>query len=201
MRETSIVKNELSKYGISCFVAHEDIEPTKAWQDEIKNALFSMDMLVALMDDTFHESNWTDQEIGIAIGRGIPIISIKLGEIDPYGFIGKFQALKCSWVNIPKKLTKKIIKHTKMLDAYIYALEKCDSFECANTLAELLPEIDFLTEEQATKIVKAYTANSQLKNSFGFNGQRKQHHGMGLFEHLKRITGKDYSIKNKNIPF
>jgi hypothetical protein len=35
----SNVKNHLSRYGIDCFVAHEDIEPTKEWITEIENAL------------------------------------------------------------------------------------------------------------------------------------------------------------------
>ncbi|MHA7833251.1 MAG: hypothetical protein ACX94A_02090 [Algiphilus sp.] len=29
----------LKTYGISCFVAHEDIEPTRDWQNEIEKAL------------------------------------------------------------------------------------------------------------------------------------------------------------------
>jgi hypothetical protein len=33
----------LRRYGISGFVAHVDIEPTREWQDEIESALLSMD--------------------------------------------------------------------------------------------------------------------------------------------------------------
>jgi hypothetical protein len=35
------LKLSLRKYAISGFVAHEDIDPTKEWQDEIEAALFS----------------------------------------------------------------------------------------------------------------------------------------------------------------
>ncbi len=92
--ETAELKQALKLYGISCFVAHEDIHPTHEWQYEIENALSSMDALVALMTEEFHDSNWTDQEVGFAFGRGVPIIAVRLGK-DPYGFIGKFQALTC----------------------------------------------------------------------------------------------------------
>ena len=51
------LKKELEVYGISCFVAHKDIKPTKKWQDEIESALSSMDALVALMTEKFHNSN------------------------------------------------------------------------------------------------------------------------------------------------
>ena len=39
------LKRVLGTLGISCFVAHEDIEPTKVWQDEIVKALASSDVL------------------------------------------------------------------------------------------------------------------------------------------------------------
>ena len=60
---------------------------------EIEKALFSMHALLPLLTDGFHDSNWTDQEIGIAVGRGVPVISVKLGT-DPYGFIAKYQAVQ-----------------------------------------------------------------------------------------------------------
>ena len=85
----------LRKYGISTFVAHVDIEPTRKWQDEIEAALFSMDALAAILMPGFEESNWTDQEVGVAIGRGVPVIPIIKG-LDPYGFIGKYQGLNTS---------------------------------------------------------------------------------------------------------
>lgn len=91
--KTGILKSELEKFGISGFVAHEDIEPTKEWQEEIEKGLFSMDAMCALLMPGFKESNWTDQEVGIAIGRGILVIPIRK-ELDPYGFIGKYQGFQ-----------------------------------------------------------------------------------------------------------
>lgn len=51
--ETADLKKRLEFYGMSCFVAHEDIEPTLEWQDEIENALSSMDVLVAFAYNKF----------------------------------------------------------------------------------------------------------------------------------------------------
>jgi hypothetical protein len=94
-----ILKAELEKYGISSFVAHEDIEPTKDWQEEIEKGLFSMDALCAILMPGFKESKWTDQEIGIAIGRGVLVIPVRR-ELDPYGFIGKYQGFQAVGKNI-----------------------------------------------------------------------------------------------------
>ncbi len=87
------IKGSFRVYGIASFVAHEDIVPMHEWQTEIERALFSMDLLVALLTEKFSESNWTDQEIGVAIGREVPVIPVRMGK-DPYGFIGKYQAIR-----------------------------------------------------------------------------------------------------------
>jgi hypothetical protein len=89
------LQSALRRYGISAFVAHVDIEPTREWQDEIEAGLYSMDALAAVLMPGFKESSWTDQEVGIAIGRGVLIIPVIRG-LNPYGFIGKFQGLQAN---------------------------------------------------------------------------------------------------------
>lgn len=79
-------------YGILGFVAHEDIHPTLEWQSEIERALHTMDAFIAVHTLGFSASFWTQQEVGFAVGRGVKVISFKMGE-DPTGFISKQQAL------------------------------------------------------------------------------------------------------------
>ncbi|WP_295986505.1 toll/interleukin-1 receptor domain-containing protein [uncultured Variovorax sp.] len=86
------LKGALAAYDIAGFVAHEDIHPTLAWQDEIERALVTMDALIAVHTVGFSASMWCQQEVGFALGRGTKVISFKMGE-DPTGFIGKHQAL------------------------------------------------------------------------------------------------------------
>lgn len=90
--QTSKLQTALKRFGVSAFVAHEDIEPTLEWQTEIEKALFSMDALAAVLSPGFHESKWTDQEVGVAIGRDVLVIALRVG-VDPYGFIGKHQGV------------------------------------------------------------------------------------------------------------
>ena len=194
-KETAELKEKLRVFGISAFVAHEDIHPTKEWQDEIENALFSMDAFVALMTEGFHDSIWTDQEVGVAFGRGVPIISVKLGK-DPYGFIGKFQALSCSWEDAPQEIVKLLIKHDQMLNAYIRAVPRCSNWNQGNSLSEILPYIDNLSDNQLNILVAAYNENSELRGSFGFNGKQPRNYGRGLAFHLKRMTGREYIMSH-----
>lgn len=93
--QASRLQTFLKKYSISAFVAHEDIEPSKEWLNEIEAALYTMDALAALIMPGFKESNWCDQEVGVAVGRGVLIIPVRKG-MDPYGFIGKYQGIQAS---------------------------------------------------------------------------------------------------------
>lgn len=92
-KKASALQRSLRNFGITSFVAHEDIQPSREWQKEIEKALLTMDALVALLTPGFHESLWTDQEVGAALGRERLIIPIRAGS-DPYGFIGKYQGLQ-----------------------------------------------------------------------------------------------------------
>jgi hypothetical protein len=86
------VQYYLLRQQVSSFVAHEDIVPSRDWQSSILSALNTMDVLVALVTPGFHNSLWTNQEIGIALGKEKPIISVKIGD-NPKGFIGRYQAI------------------------------------------------------------------------------------------------------------
>ncbi|MFA4910092.1 MAG: toll/interleukin-1 receptor domain-containing protein [Desulfobacteria bacterium] len=192
-KEAAVLKDELKLYGVTCFVAHTDIHPTKEWQAEIENALSSMDYLVALMTEKFHDSDWTDQEVGFAFGRGVPILSVRLGK-DPYGFIGRFQALTCSWDSATKEIAKILIKHDSMLNAYIKAVQSCHSFDDGNRISQILPEIEGLNSEQVSDFISAFNGNGDARGSFGFNGKNQRYYGAGLPYHLTRLTGKTYRL-------
>lgn len=190
-KETAALKDELKLFGISCFVAHEDIHPTKTWQDEIENALASMDCFVALMTEKFHDSNWTDQEVGYAVARGIPIIAVRLGK-DPYGFIGKFQALSSDWSTAADEIARILIKNEQMTGAYLAALRSCPNFDSGNRLAKVLPNIEKLSESQIDTLVAAYNENDQVNGSHGFNGASPRAHGAGLLALVNSLSGRQF---------
>ena len=107
-KQASRLKAVLEDYGITSFVAHEDINPTKEWQKEIQRALNSMDCMSAMLYDGFHQSNWCDQEVGIALGRNITVLPL-LPDSDPYGFLVEYQGIKIKGM-YPEALAKEIFK-------------------------------------------------------------------------------------------
>ena len=197
-KETSVLKDILKIFGVSCFVAHEDIHPTKEWQSEIENALHTMDAFVALMTKDFHDSLWTDQEIGFAFGRGVSIIPVKLGK-DPYGFIGKFQALSCTWETAHLEILKILIKKEPMINAYINAVKNCKNFDEANHLSTLLPFIEKLSKGNLENLINAFNKNDQVNSSYGFIGSKPGIYGYGLLPLLHRNTEGKYKISEGSI--
>lgn len=195
--EAAKLKDRLHLFGVSCFVAHEDIEPLKEWQNEIELALASMDGLAALLTPGFHESKWTDQEIGFALAKGVPIIPVRLGT-DPYGFMGKSQALSTDWKEAPLGIAKLLIRHDRMLEAFIRALRHVSSYDIGNYVGGLLEWIERLTVAQADRIIAAYNANDQLRGSYVFNG-RNSYYGPGLVDHLNRLGIRKFHYDNDHL--
>jgi hypothetical protein len=213
--DVSRLKQSFARCGIAAFVAHEDIEPTEEWQREIERALFSMDALVALLSSDYHDSDWTDQEAGVAIGRGVPLITIRLGR-NPYGLMGKGQGLGgCGWddtdsiaVKIFHLLHKCLPDKSRLFECALSAYTASTSWtDSAWKVKHLLSFFKSLTEEQVAHIVNAYRMNCQNKDSFN---------GMDLLKPLlENWTGKQWSVRNnelvpadfvertedKNIPF
>jgi hypothetical protein len=169
----SALKSELESYGICGFVAHSDIEPTLEWQDEIESALRTCDALVALLHDEFHESNWTDQEIGFAMGRGVPVSAISLGQT-PYGFIGRFQAfpgMSKSAAVLAGELFDSYRKNKqtqgRMADLVVSLFEGSGSFAEAKTHAGWLGELTTWEPSFTKRIRAAVKDNRQVSGSFG----------------------------------
>jgi hypothetical protein len=154
----SQLQGVLKEYGISAFVAHEDIEPTKEWQNEIEKALFSMDALTAVLTPVFNKSKWTDQEVGVAIGREVLVISIKKG-MDPYGFIGKLQGLQGhgkSIGQVAQSLFEILSSHTKTKEVMVSALvnQIVSSADPENSIKKLnlLRKVETLPAKHLEKI-------------------------------------------------
>lgn len=170
----SKLKQAFARCGMAAFVAHEDIEPTEEWQREIDRALFSMDALVALLTSDFHDSKWTDQEVGVAIGRGVLHIAVRL-DIDPYGLMGKGQALRgCDLtdpIDIALKvfhlLYRRIAHNSRIFECALSAYAASESWDDSTwTIEHLLAVFESLSRSQVERVLNAYRTNKQNKNSF-----------------------------------
>jgi hypothetical protein len=167
------LKDDLLLRGISAFVAHEDIAPSLVWQNEIELALRSMNALAALLTPDFHASNWTDQEVGFALGKGVLVILVRLGA-NPYGFIGKVQGLSGSLeqpMRIAYLLTNTLLNHDathqEMRKALARAFASADSFANAIALSKIIATVNDFTKDEKAVIEQACQENDQVYNATG----------------------------------
>lgn len=139
------LKSCLRFYGVDAFVAHDDIQPGKEWQLVIESALHSCDALVGLLHKGFRKSDWCDQEVGIAMGRGVAIVPIQY-DLIPYGFFGSVQAVNNAAAQEPEKLARNLVlillkdKRTsgKLTQALVDELACATSYVQANELSRFL---------------------------------------------------------------
>jgi hypothetical protein len=171
------MQEALKAFSISSFVAHIDIEPTREWQDEIELALRTADALAVIMTAEIASSNWVDQEIGIAIGRGLLVIPLLAGK-NPYGFLGKYQGLSAMGRKV-KAVSQDVLRvlfthpltHRRMTEVIINGFEQVDSWEGARAQMSLIEQIPRMDDTLLQRIVSAGQSNVKISESYGVPGR------------------------------
>jgi hypothetical protein len=170
----SELKQALLPLGVECFVAHEDIEPTAAWHQEIEFALNSMDALCAIVTPDFIQSPWTDQEVGFGLGRNVPVIAVKAGHA-PYGLLGKHQALIVD-IGKPESaasaifdvLAKQESLHSRLVESLVSACAGAMSFQSAKGATKKVAALKAaLSDGQVLRLLGSIGTNSQLRGAHG----------------------------------
>lgn len=171
------IQTAMQKFGMSGFVAHNDINPTLEWQIEIETALSTCDVLVALIHPGFVESKWCDQEIGFALGRGIPVFTVRCGA-DPHGFASRFQAFNGNGktpLQISEELFEASVTHKKlqaqMADILIDLFVNSGNFNAAKSRVSYLERLKVWDPSYSVRIAKAAKNNSQISGSWGVPDQ------------------------------
>lgn len=167
------LQESLLNFGISGFLAHNDIEPTLEWQTQMETALATCDSLVALLHENFHSSNWTDQEIGFAMGRGLPVFAVSFDQA-PYGFIGRFQAFLGKGkqpVAIARELFDAYRKskqtQRRMAEVLVTLFEESGSFAAAKERIGYLEQLEAWEPSFSSRLSTAAKNNSQIADSWG----------------------------------
>lgn len=155
----SALKAGLETWGISAFIAHEDIEPSREWRDEVEAGLETMDVLAAVVEPGFKESDWCVQEVGYALGRKVDIIPLRAG-LDPFGFFGKYQGIQIKGrlpeqvvCDIAQVLLKKPQHREKVLQSMSKALATLGSDKKIHNIT-MLDGWSILTDAQLKDVME-----------------------------------------------
>ncbi len=188
------LKDHLKRYNLSCFVAHKDIEPAKQWQQEIKKALNSMEIMFCLITENSCKSLWVNQEIGFALARNIPIIPIKLGNYDPKGFISEIQAmsldvkkLESNTSDIIRLITKEFSQYSSVKKHFLnqFLKAKGSDFNWARQVLMNIIHFKFNDQEieEIVTAIKDPENNNQLTVLLSFSSK----YDRISEEHLKQL--------------
>jgi hypothetical protein len=160
------------RIGVHGFVAHDTIEPTREWQDVIETALLTCDAMCAMLTPDFRESNWCDQEVGIVVAQRKLVLPLQMG-LDPYGFIGKYQAIPSSrdrdttYSDIEAMLTALVRNPStsaKAASIAVHRYARSGSFDAARAgyaLLQAIPRQEW-TPAMIDEVDRAHGENSQL---------------------------------------
>lgn len=163
----------LEQFGFTCFVAHDTITPMSEWRLEIMKGLQTMDILLVYLTDDFHDSIWTDQEVGFALGDDKPVLSVKLGVKDPQGFISHIQAVKAD-IDTPKETAERLVPllaeatrskervQTAIVKAFCESPDWGETSKRFNRMQKLVKQ---LSGKEVQMIVEAFDKNDQLSGA------------------------------------
>lgn len=162
------VADELAVSGIHGFVAHDTMEVSKPWREQIESALRSMQAFVALIHPEFNHSPWCHQEVGWAVGRRVPYYAIRLGH-DPQGFIGHLQwpsAFEQNPKQVAATISSWIATHdgldTTIVEGMFSALRDAGNYFDAEAAVKRLATLESLDPEQFTELDRIWWSNDQL---------------------------------------
>lgn len=167
-KELTLLRESMDRRFISAFVAHEDIEPCREWQDEIRSALASCHAMLAFVTPGFHDSVWCMQEVGWALGRGILVIPV-MAPSEPKGFLGIPQALRItgskSWElrdRIVDVLWKSDRTQRQLTESLVLGVERAPSIEAARACVHMIVTSRSLSEVHAKRLLAATTTNAHV---------------------------------------
>ena len=183
-------------------MAHDTIEPMAQWKAEILKGLETMEIMLAFVTDDFHQRTWTDQEVGFALGRNIPVLSLKLQQSDPEGFIGDQQALRgslndpaASVPDIYELLAEKLGNKERLQSGLISAFVASPSFDETRRRFDRVDEVvNSLSDDEVASVTDGFAVNDQLYRSIYLTNRYQR-----LCRFLKHTTGKDYVIDRTTI--
>ncbi len=175
-----ILANELGLYGFKVFVAHTDIKLSDEWFIAVERELNSCKIFVAFLTTNFKNSDWCDQESGIAYLNHLKIVPLNCdGNTNSYGFLNKYQAKPLIYKvrdrdrneeNKFKEDVKRIVEvlmgepeiigyvRTSILDG----MEKIYHFHDADCIFSYILKLQPFTEEEFRRIIHLSNSNDQI---------------------------------------
>jgi hypothetical protein len=193
------VKNILSKFNISAFLAHEDIEVSEEWEKRILEEIKTSSIFICLLSENFIHSDYCIQETGIAaIIKNMHVIPLSIDGSIPIGFIKKYQSTKVNAETLGIfDLLPALLKNESGIGISISLelFEYIRGYRNAEVLTNIfLPHLSKLNQKEIKRLVNACKNNDQIYDASGcatsFLPQLMKNFGS-----IMSVDGKDFFNK------
>lgn len=153
------------------FMAHEDINVSREWQEEILSQISQADIFVAILSVNYLASPYCIQEAGIAIYRKKEMTIIPLsidGTVSP-GMMAHIQSRRVNPESVDDAtLFAGLVKYNAhfAIDHMVDRLRISSNYRSAERhFALLLPYLENATDEQIVEVLKAAVNNGQISEA------------------------------------
>lgn len=190
---------DLMTYGISSFVAHDSIQAMSTWKHEIMKALQTMDAFLCYITNDFYNSEWTNQEIGFALAKGVPIYLYSIDGTDPKGFKLDTQAIKTGLPDLISCIKGDFSRHSVFKNKFLanFIAARDGSFSWAKDKFFELVGLEF-TDSEITSIVDAFSAKAKTSiNQLGavlydpIKDEHKRHPRLRNYSYYREYLNND----------
>lgn len=196
------LKKELSRIGITSFLAHEDIEVSEEWRTKILAELGIAELFICLLSENYLKSFWCIQESGIASFReDLLVVPLSLDGTIPMGFLGYMQSAKVypeyiALTDIAPALLKG--KTTKGLSTLIELIGASYNYwDAENNFAVILPVLHELDPEQGKRLLELSHSNNQIHHA-GLCAKNYVPKTLKLFGHLISTEQRNFLVSTCN---
>ncbi|SFM50682.1 TIR domain-containing protein [Bradyrhizobium sp. Rc3b] len=159
----------LETLGIRSFMAHEHIEVSVQWRDEILRQIGLADLFVPILSARYYASIWCKQESGIAAFRRMTIIPLSLDGSIPQGAISNIQSSllqngQATYQQIFPGLASQDVAFT--INAGTRLVAGSRSFRTAEyNFQLLLPYLNRATDAQIVELLNVSQRNGQVAHA------------------------------------
>jgi hypothetical protein len=196
------LKEELSRIGITSFLAHEDIEVSEEWRTRILAELAIAELFICLLSENYLKSSWCVQESGIAAFRkDLLVVPLSLDGTIPMGFLGYMQSARVypayiGLTDIAPALLKG--KTTKGLSTLIELIGASYNYRDAEkNFAVIFPVLHELNLEQGKRLLELSHSNNQIHHA-GLCAKNYVPKALALFGHLISVEQRKLLVSTCN---
>ncbi len=165
--------DKLSEQNIDVFISSKDLIISDIWLNELKAQIEKCELFMVLLSNNFRSAEYTDHEVGYAIANNKRIYTVRIDDLEPYGFMRQYHAkiispeIKNSEIN---ELSHGLIRYVNdgvlALDEQIKTLKTSTSYREANANAKFLSDCSYFTNEQINNIAKIYQENREVRDAW-----------------------------------